>query len=109
MAEPDEVPARIKVFLLDDHEVVRRGLKDLLESDGDIEVVGESGSAAEATRRIRDLEAKIARQSPRPPAAMDRIRLANLRALRDGTWRADPLAGGSPSGRPPKITLPSRS
>src|SRR6185436_20933008 len=42
----------IRVFLLDDHEVVRRGLVDLLEADGDIEVVGESGSAPEAARRI---------------------------------------------------------
>ncbi|GAA2607582.1 response regulator [Paractinoplanes durhamensis] len=42
----------IRVFVLDDHEVVRRGLIDLLESDGDIQVVGESGSAQEASRRI---------------------------------------------------------
>src|SRR4029079_16043359 len=44
--------ARIRVFLLDDHEVVRQGLRALLESAGDIEVVGESGSAIEATARI---------------------------------------------------------
>ena len=43
---------KIRVFLLDDHEVVRRGIKELLESEGDIEVVGEAGLAAEATRRI---------------------------------------------------------
>jgi len=42
----------IRVFLLDDHEIVRRGLVDLLQADGDIEVVGESGSAQEASRRI---------------------------------------------------------
>jgi two-component system response regulator DevR len=42
----------IRVFLLDDHEVVRRGLVDLLQAAGDIEVVGESGSAQEASRRI---------------------------------------------------------
>ncbi len=41
----------IRVFLLDDHEVVRRGLKELLESDGDIDVVGESGLARETVRR----------------------------------------------------------
>jgi len=67
MAEPDEVPTRIKVFLLDDHEVVRRGLKDLLESDGDIEVVGESGSAAEATRRIPALRPDVAVLDARLP------------------------------------------
>jgi DNA-binding NarL/FixJ family response regulator len=42
----------VRVFLLDDHEVVRRGLRELLEADGDIEVVGEGGTAAEALRRI---------------------------------------------------------
>src|SRR5215218_2238077 len=67
MAEPDEVPTRIKVFLLDDHEVVRRGLKDLLESDGDIEVVGMSGSAAEAVRRIPALRPDVAVLDARLP------------------------------------------
>jgi DNA-binding NarL/FixJ family response regulator len=50
----------IRVFLLDDHEVVRRGLRDLLEADGDIEVVGESGLAQEATRRIPALRPDVA-------------------------------------------------
>jgi len=40
------------VFLLDDHEIVRRGVKELLEADGDLEVVGEAGTAAEALARI---------------------------------------------------------
>lgn len=44
--------APIRVYLLDDHEVVRQGLKALLESAGGIEVVGESGSAVEAAARI---------------------------------------------------------
>ncbi|MGW4382047.1 response regulator [Kitasatospora sp. NPDC004531] len=42
----------IRVFLLDDHEVVRRGVHDLLSTEGDIEVVGEAGTAAEALSRI---------------------------------------------------------
>ncbi|MDQ1733660.1 MAG: hypothetical protein QOK10_3819 [Pseudonocardiales bacterium] len=42
----------IRVFLLDDHEVVRRGIADLLEIETGIRVVGEAGSAAEALRRI---------------------------------------------------------
>ncbi len=50
----------ITVFLLDDHEVVRRGLRDLLESTGEIEVVGESGLAAEATSRIPALRPDVA-------------------------------------------------
>jgi DNA-binding NarL/FixJ family response regulator len=43
---------RINVFLLDDHEVVRRGLRELLEAEDDLEVVGEAGSAKEAMARI---------------------------------------------------------
>ena len=40
------------VFLLDDHEVVRTGLRALLEADQDIDVVGEAGTVAEALARI---------------------------------------------------------
>lgn len=43
---------QIRVFLLDDHEVVRRGVRDLLEASGDITVVGEAATADEALRRI---------------------------------------------------------
>jgi two-component system response regulator DevR len=42
----------IRVFLLDDHELVREGVRSLLESDEDIEVVGEASTAAEALVRI---------------------------------------------------------
>lgn len=42
----------IRVFLLDDHEIVRRGLADLIGIEDDIEVVGEAGSTAEALARI---------------------------------------------------------
>jgi DNA-binding NarL/FixJ family response regulator len=57
----------IRVFLLDDHEVVRRGLIALLESAGDIEVIGESGSAPEATRRIPALRPDVAILDARLP------------------------------------------
>ena len=50
----------ITVYLLDDHELVRRGIRDLLESSGDIEVVGESGLAQEAARRIPALRPDVA-------------------------------------------------
>ncbi|MFJ4920420.1 response regulator [Streptomyces sp. NPDC088725] len=43
---------RITVFLLDDHEVVRRGVHELLAVEDDIEVVGEAGTAADAVVRI---------------------------------------------------------
>ena len=54
---PDD---RIRVYLLDDHEVVRQGLRSLLEGAGDIEVVGESGSAVDATHRIPALRPHVA-------------------------------------------------
>jgi DNA-binding NarL/FixJ family response regulator len=57
----------IRVFLLDDHEVVRHGLRDLLEHDGDIEVVGESGSAIEAANRIPALRPHVAVLDARLP------------------------------------------
>jgi len=41
-----------RVFLLDDHEIVRRGLRELLEAEGDLLVVGEAGTAEEAYGRI---------------------------------------------------------
>jgi two-component system response regulator DevR len=50
----------IRVFLLDDHEVVRRGLRELLEDEPDIEVVGEAESAATALRRIPALRVDVA-------------------------------------------------
>jgi two-component system, NarL family, response regulator DevR len=57
----------IKVFLLDDHEVVRRGLHDLLEAEDDITVVGEAGTAAEGSRRIPALRPDVAILDARLP------------------------------------------
>lgn len=50
----------VRVFLVDDHEVVRRGIIDLLESDPELEVVGEAGSIAEAMARIPAARPEVA-------------------------------------------------
>jgi two-component system response regulator DevR len=50
----------IKVFLLDDHELVRRGLRDLLEGEDDLVVVGEAGTAAEAIARVPATQPDVA-------------------------------------------------
>jgi DNA-binding NarL/FixJ family response regulator len=50
----------VRVFLLDDHEVVRRGVRDLLEAGGDIEVVGEASTADEALRRVPAVRPEVA-------------------------------------------------
>jgi len=61
MAEPNGGrPGTIKVYLLDDHEIVRRGIRQLLESEPDIDVIGESGLAQEAERRIPALRPDVA-------------------------------------------------
>jgi DNA-binding NarL/FixJ family response regulator len=48
------------VFLLDDHEIVRRGVRELLETEPDIKVVGEAGTAASALARIPALRPDVA-------------------------------------------------
>jgi DNA-binding NarL/FixJ family response regulator len=60
----------IRVFLLDDHEVVRRGIADLLGLESDMEVVGEAGTATDALHRI--------------PAARPDVAVLDVR-LPDGT------------------------
>ncbi|MER5355963.1 response regulator transcription factor [Kitasatospora sp. NPDC002551] len=53
-------PAPVRVFLLDDHEVVRRGVHDLLDGEPDLEVVGEAGTAEQALVRIPALRPDVA-------------------------------------------------
>ena len=50
----------IRVFLMDDHEVVRRGVRDLLTDEPDIEVVGEAGTAEQALVRVPALRPQVA-------------------------------------------------
>jgi len=52
--------SQIRVFLLDDHEIVRRGLADLISLQSDLEVVGEAGTAAEALIRITAAQPDVA-------------------------------------------------
>lgn len=50
----------VSVFLVDDHEVVRRGLIDLLGADPDLQVIGEAGSVAEALVQIPTVRPDVA-------------------------------------------------
>ncbi len=66
----DHPPAElktIKVFLLDDHEIVRRGLVDLIDSTPDISVVGEAGTVADALHRIPAVHPHVAILDARLP------------------------------------------
>jgi DNA-binding NarL/FixJ family response regulator len=51
---------KVGVFLLDDHEIVRRGVRELLEAEPDIEVVGEAGTAQGALARVPALRPDVA-------------------------------------------------
>src|ERR1700679_2707624 len=63
----DDRAEPIRVFLLDDHEIVRRGIADLLHAEADIVVVGEAGTAAEALRRIPAVDPHVAVLDARLP------------------------------------------
>ena len=58
--DPEEGSLPITVFLLDDHEIVRRGIGQLLETVHDMEIVGEAGTAAQGVARILALRPDVA-------------------------------------------------
>ncbi len=60
MPEETTPAPKLRVFLLDDHELVRRGVRELLEGEGDIEVVGEASTAAEALARVPAVRPDVA-------------------------------------------------
>jgi DNA-binding NarL/FixJ family response regulator len=70
----------IRVFLVDDHEVVRRGVRELLEAEDDLEVVGEASSVDEALARVPATRPDVAVLDVRLP---DGNGVALCRELRD--------------------------
>jgi DNA-binding NarL/FixJ family response regulator len=60
MTEGKDAATPIRVYLLDDHELVRRGLHDLLSAEPDLQIVGEAGSAVRATAEIVRLAPDVA-------------------------------------------------
>ena len=59
-AQAGDARKNIRVFVLDDHEVVRLGLKDLLDAEPDMEVVGEAATAESAVNRVPVLKVDVA-------------------------------------------------
>ncbi len=57
---PDGTQTPVRVYVVDDHELLRRGLRSVLEADPRVDVVGEASSALEATRRIPALRPDVA-------------------------------------------------
>jgi DNA-binding NarL/FixJ family response regulator len=60
MTDQEQGRTGIRVFLLDDHEIVRRGVREVLENEPDMIVVGEAGTAASALARIPALQPDVA-------------------------------------------------
>jgi two-component system, NarL family, response regulator DevR len=60
VATADDEGTSIRVFLLDDHEIVRRGVADVLETDPGVTVIGEAKNAAEALARVPALRPDVA-------------------------------------------------
>jgi len=77
--------ARIRVVLCDDHELVRRGLRGLLESDPAIEVVGEAGTADEAVRVCNDVNPDVVVMDVRMPGRSGIEACRDIRATRSET------------------------
>lgn len=74
----------VRVFLIDDHEVVRRGLRDLLADEPDLEVVGEAGSAAEALQAAPAAHPDVAVIDVRLPDGDGIVLSRELRSLIGG-------------------------
>lgn len=97
----------ITVFLVDDHEVVRRGLVDLLSGDPELTVVGEAGSVAEAMARIPAVRPDVAVLDVRLPdgsgidlcrdlrAAHDELRCLILTSFTDEQSMLDAILAGA--------------
>ena len=97
----------IRVFLVDDHEIVRRGLVELLDSVSDVEVVGEAASVAQALARIPAVSPDVAVLDVRLPdgngielcrellSRVDGLRCLMLTSLTDDEAMMDAILAGA--------------
>jgi DNA-binding NarL/FixJ family response regulator len=81
MSADSHPQGKIDVFLLDDHEIVRRGVRELLEAEPDIVVIGEAGTAASALARIPALKPDVAVLDVRLPDGDGVMVCRELRSL----------------------------
>jgi two-component system response regulator DevR len=81
-----EPSGTIRIFLLDDHEVVRRGIADLLASVAGFEIVGEAGTAGEARNRILAIRPDVAILDARLPDGSGIDVCRDIRSALPGTY-----------------------
>ncbi len=79
------VSTRIRVLLCDDHELVRKGVRALLEADLTVEVVGEASSADEAVARAAEVEPDVVIMDVRMPGRSGVEACRDIRAARQET------------------------
>jgi two-component system response regulator DevR len=77
---------RIRIFLLDDHEVVRRGIAELLGSEPDFEIVGEAGTVAQALPRVLAAQPNVAVLDARLPDGSGIDVCREIRSALPGTY-----------------------
>lgn len=102
MTEQARVEPRIRVYLCDDHHIVREGIKRLLATAGDMDVVGEAADGEEAIEQIPLLKPDVVLMDIRMPrrdgvavtAAIRQI-LPNVRVLALSTYVDDDLVFGA--------------
>jgi DNA-binding NarL/FixJ family response regulator len=83
--ETSAAQPRISVFLLDDHEIVRRGVRDLLTAEPDIDVIGEAGTMASALERMPLLPPDVAVLDVRLPDGDGVTVCREIRSMLPGT------------------------
>jgi DNA-binding NarL/FixJ family response regulator len=94
--DPNEAPEKLRVMVVDDHALFRRGLEMVLQQEPDIELVGEASDGAEAVERA---------QETMPDVVLMDVRMPNLDGLAATARLTDPAAATVPGRAVPRVVV----